>query len=197
MFIPRKVKAMKWLYRAGAAAGVWLLLFGSVATGFAQQSSSGDSSVSITGNATDNYLAVQITAGNFAQRPYSFTDQLTTGSISIAVTDTRGTNAGWGVNISGSTFSGAGGAFSAANLGLVPGAPQSVSGACGTVTTAAGQSAGAIAQMAASPARIWTANSGSGAGCFLLPVSATLKIPGETLIGDYTSRVTVSIAAAP
>jgi hypothetical protein len=153
--------------------------------------------VSVTGNASQNYLAVQITAGNFAARPYSFTDQLTTGSVTIAVTDTRGTNAGWGVNVSGSAFNGGTGSFAIANLGLIPAAPQAVAGECGTVTSAVGQSASAIAQLSASPARIWTASSGSGAGCFKLPVSATLNVPGETLIGDYSARITVSIAAAP
>ncbi len=188
---------MRRLQRIGVVAATFLLLAGAVTTSFAQQSSSGDSSVSITGNVSENYLAVQITAGNFAPRPYSFTEQTTTGTVTIAVTDTRGTNAGWGVNIAGGAFTGSAGSFAATNLGLVPGAPQAISGACGVTTSASGQTAGAIASISSSPSRIWTANSGSGAGCFQLPVSATLSIPGETLIGEYTARITVSIAAAP
>lgn len=117
--------------------------------------------------------------------------------MTIAVTDTRGTAAGWGVNLSGSDFTGTAGSFAVTNLGLLPGTPAAVTGACSTITSTSGQSKYALTAVSSTAARIWTANTGAGAGCFTLPVSAMLNVPGGTLVGTYASTITVAITAAP
>lgn len=54
-------------------SAVFLLLL-TMASGAAQGSSSGTSQVAITSDATTNYLAVQITTGDFVPLSYGFTD---------------------------------------------------------------------------------------------------------------------------
>jgi hypothetical protein len=183
--------------RLGALLGATILLVSSALAGYAQTSGTDTSSVDITTDATTNYLAVQITAADFEARPYSFENQTTTGSVTLAVTDTRGTAPGWGVNVAGSNFTSGTESFEIGNLALAPQAPIAVTGACGVVTSAGNQTVVPLGIVTSTAQRIWSADAASGAGCFQLPVAATLNIPGGTLVGTYTSTVTVSITAAP
>jgi hypothetical protein len=183
-------------HRILSVIGAFILTLGTVVSAFAQ--TSGQSTVAITSDDATHFLAVTITTANFEARPFSFDQQTTSGSLSLAVTDTRGTATGWGVSLAGTDFSAlTGETFAITNLSVAPGTPQAVTGQCGAITSNANQSVVPIAQMQTNTQRIWTAASGAGSGCYTLTAGSTLGIPGGTLVGTYVSTITVSISSAP
>jgi hypothetical protein len=103
---------------------------------------------------------------------------------------------GWNVQISASSFAYSGplngSAIPSSNLQLsTSGAPIVISGAGSGVTTTS--ATGAIA----SPRKVLSAAAGAGIGIFEQELAFQLTIPGRTLIGTYTSTITITSTAAP
>ena len=187
--------------RIFAIVGALMLVGGTAATTLAQAvpTDTGNATVSITSDATVNYLAVSISDASFTPKPYSFTDQSTSGALTVTVTDTRGTAAGWNVNLDATDFGSGGGSFSISNLSLTAGA---VAGALFQDATASAlgitaSNASPVKKTGVSTTKVLSAAVASGAGLFNLPMTGSLNIPGGTLVGTYTSTVTVSIASGP
>jgi hypothetical protein len=152
-----------------------------------------DASVTITENTGG--LSVALTASDFGNVQYSFTNQLTSGDLTINLIDARGTRAGWSVNLRATDFTGSNGTITVNNLTLKD----------GSITTNTGTPHGnAPAQTFVSPfsptvtfANIWTAPNGGGDGNYDLDYETELNVPGLTLAGTYTSTIYVEIPTGP
>jgi hypothetical protein len=187
---------MKFQNRVLAALSAVVLLLSTVTAAGAQVS--GESSVAITANDATNVLIVTITTANFESRPFSFEAQTTLGTLTLQVSDTRGTASGWAVSLAGTDFRSPTESFAVTNLSVRPDSPSSIVAAgCPVVTSNANQPVVPISQMQTNTQRVWTALAGAGSGCFTLPATTSLVIPGGTLVGTYTSTITVSISSAP
>lgn len=124
--------------------------------------------------------------------------QSVVGEFTIAVDDARGTDTGWTVSVQASDFltDGDGAAIDAsANF------DQS---AASVVTHVAGDPASGVTPTA-SPALlnietgyvVLGAAEANGSGSYTATMPVSLTIPAQTLVGDYTSTVTVTTGAAP
>jgi hypothetical protein len=131
---------------------------------------------------------------------YSNNDQVSSGRVTLVVTDTRGTGSGWSVTVTASAFVYSGLApaqpdIPAGSLTLTgAGAPIYVSGqpigAGGPVaTTASGSFNVAGTVIVASP--------GWGSGTYSQPLDVELTIPGGSAAGTYTAELTITTSAAP
>ncbi len=137
-------------------------------------------------------LTASITGTSFGSIPYSFTDSAPlSGSLTITALDTRGTAAGWNIVLSATNFTGSTGSIPVNRFSL----------AAGTVSTIAGPSTGqttsALNPVSTAAAKVWSAAVGFGDGSYSLNTPASLVVPGGTLVGTYTSVVTVSITSGP
>ncbi len=188
-----------------AVVGSVMLLFGTGVTGLAQSApnATGNASVTVTSDTASNFLAVGITNASFGGVPYSFQNQSTTGSLTVGVVDTRGSTAGWKVTLSASDFSTSDGAlvFDISNLALIAGTqaglPYSTGDPIPSTANMVGTSAAPVQETGVGSTKIWSAAVLAGAGRFNLPLAGTLIVPGGTLVGSYTSVVTVSIQSGP
>jgi hypothetical protein len=147
-------------------------------------------SIQTSGNGA---LTVSITADDFGTWDYSFDDRENVdGSMVVRASDTRGTAAGWKVNLSASDFSGNTGSFDISNLDLSAGNITAVEG--NTDTSGHTKSGAApVEENGVASTQIWSTTSGSGDGIYDLALGAQLDIPGGTRVGTYTSTVTVEI----
>jgi hypothetical protein len=131
---------------------------------------------------------------------YSNDPQVTSGRITLAIADTRGTGAGWSVTVSAGPFVYSGVAsfqpdIPAGNLALTgAGSPVYVSrqpfGARGPTGTAASGSLDVSRT-------VIVASPGWGSGIYSQPLNVEFTIPGGSAAGTYTSELTISTAVAP
>lgn len=152
-----------------------------------------------TGTATVNVTSsgqrtVAIGNANFGPISYSFQDQDVNTPIVVTVTDNSGSGAGRNVTIFGEDFDRPDGrSFDIANLGLDTGVAESTAGQPATGVTAPG---GTVTE--SSPGTtIASAPALQGMGAYTISYPATLTVPGGTLVGEYQSTLTVSIATGP
>ncbi len=184
-----------------AAAALLIVVGGATSQVDAATSDTGSATVTITTSATNNYLAVEVSDANFNSWPYSFTDTLDVpGSLTVTATDTRGTGAGWKVNLSATDFiRDASTSFDISHLDLTAGSVEGVlfQGKIGSTIGISASSAVPVQETGVSTTQVLTASARSGMGQFQLPMTGSLDIPGGTLEGLYTSTVTVSIVTGP
>lgn len=188
-----------------AVVGSALILASSLTMGAAQSAptATGNATVRVTSDTTTNYLAVSINSADFGGVPYSFQDQTATGSFTVGVIDTRGTAAGWNVTLNATDFKTGDSSqfFDISNLSLTAGAQIGVPIASGdpmpSTANMTPSSAAPVQETGTGTTKIWSAQALAGAGQFELPMAGTLKVPGGTLVGSYTSVVTVSIVTGP
>lgn len=168
-----------------------------IASGTFAQGSQSDVTQKIEGG-TFSYT---ITDGTLTPITFDYTqtsDTVTSGAVTLGVTDARGTREGWSVSIQSSEFlysgSGNGGSANnipAANLSVAPEAPILEAGESGTGVTAGAGGALDASRLVINAA----AGSGSGEYSQVLPLSLT--VPALSPTGDYTATITVSTTAAP
>lgn len=187
-----------------AVVGSGLILASSVMTGFAAGNDTGDATVSITSNTTDNVISVLISDGVFGSHAYSLGDQDVSTAMTVTVDDMRGTEAGWTVKLKATDFnpdpltsSANAAAFDIENLTLTPGAPAVVDPVAQPAANTDGQDVNTLDPVLETDQALWTATNGNGAGEFDLVLDGDLTIPGGTLVGNYKSIVTVTLDAAP
>jgi hypothetical protein len=179
-------------HRLGAAIAA-LALFATAIAG-SQAATTGNATVQINTQPGAG-LTASITGTSFGSIPYSFTDSAPLpGSLTITALDTRGTAAGWNIVLSATDFTGtvAGHSIPVNQLSLGTGVISRTAGAPST-----GQTSVALNPVATTPAKIWSANVGSGDGDYSNAVPASLVVPGGTLVDSYTSVVTVAITSGP
>jgi hypothetical protein len=188
-----------------AVVGSALILASSLTMGAAQSAptATGNATVRVTSDTTTNYLAVSINSADFGGVPYSFQNQQANASLTVGVTDTRGSAAGWNVSLNATDFRNGDGSqfFGIGNLSLVAGTqvgqPYISGDPMPSTANMTAFSAAPVQKTGDSTTKIWSAAELAGAGKFELPMAGTLTVPGGTLVGDYTSVVTVSIISGP
>lgn len=158
---------------------------------WAQTTDTGSATVEIVAPDTGTVSAT-ISDVNFGQLTYSFEDQTATGTVTITATDDRGTAGGWNLTLQGTDFNNGGTeTFAITNLNLT----------AGTVTTTGGNGTAPVASantpVTTTAAAALTAAPGTGDGSYSNAKDATLTVPGGTLVGTYTSTLTVEITEAP
>jgi hypothetical protein len=191
---------MKFRNAIIATVGSALILASSLTMGAAQtvEDVDGDATVEITRKDNLNSISVWITDSDFDAHPYSLVEQPVPGNLTIGLDDFRGTADGWDVYISATEFTSDNGrSFGAEQLVLDPGDFDLNPDVTQENVTTDGQSTTASVQLSSDSQGIWSAANGNGAGHFVLPVDGTLTIPGGTLVGTYTSTMTVSVEAGP
>jgi hypothetical protein len=162
-------------------------------TALAQQT--GDVPIDVqVGAAPDAGLTWQASqTAEFPSVPSSFEAQTSTGAIAATVSDTRGTEAGWTLSVSGTDFVGqtTGRTIPIGNLTLTPGAVQVVAGDANPLPTVN------TLTMSTAPQVLMVAAADTGAGRYTSVINGTITIPGNTLVDTYASTITVDLAAAP
>jgi hypothetical protein len=180
---------MNILKRIGAVISA-IALFATVISG--SQAATSDNAVVTITTQPGAGLTASITGTSFGSIAYSFTDSAPlSGTLTVTALDTRGTAAGWNIVLSATNFTGSTGSIPVNRFSL----------SAGTVTTIAGPSSGqttsALTPVSTTAAKVWSAAIGSGDGSYSLNVPASLVVPGGTLVGTYTSVVTVAITSGP
>lgn len=129
----------------------------------------------------------------FQDVAYSFQDQTVTSTMAIAITDTRGTSAGWTTTVRGTNFVGAatGGIIPIGNLAIAAGPVQVITGQAAPLPVANSVTMSTTSQT------IISAAPDSGSGRYGVTYTATLLIPGNTQVDTYASTITVGLTAAP
>lgn len=180
---------MKKKILSTAIAGVLGL---SMLTGVAAQESA-PADVEVVNNPQGG-LEIFIDAADFDAVPYSLQDQQTNADIVVTVTDDRGSDLGWNVTISGTNFTDGTNSFDVENLVLSsdatvtgnPGSPEGITATGGPVPEGPDS------------LKIASVERGGGTGEFTVTFSdSELTIPGGTLVGEYQSTLTVSVATGP
>ena len=132
---------------------------------------------------------------------YSNTSGSTTGTLSLAVSDPRGTAAGWNVTLASTDFVYGGTSTigqDLPNTGFAitsVGAPGFVSGQPINVDGPLAVSAGAASLDQAR--KTIQANDGSGSGSYTQSLPVSLAIPAYSQAGTYTAVLTVTITTGP
>jgi hypothetical protein len=181
-----------------ALVAAFMILMGSGAAALAQDqpNDTGDATVAITVDPNENFLAVAVTDVDFDEWPYSFTAFDVDGNLTVTVTDTRGTAAGWNVNLSATDFARADNAyfFDIGNLSLLSGGVTDLAYG-GIAANATCIAASSLSEVDGLGQEILSADVDCGMGLFELAMNGTLTIPGGTLVGVYESTVTVEFAS--
>jgi hypothetical protein len=152
-------------------------------------------------------LSASIAAASMQSITYSNNAQSTNGTLTLSVSDPRGTSQGWTVTVQSTDFefqgSGNANARSIPATGFVlatADAPTNVSGQPVDPASSHGPlvPAGALSQGALSSARTpVTAYPGFGSGDYSQDLHVTLAIPGQTQAGIYQAVLTVAITSGP
>lgn len=152
----------------------------------------------------DNTVSVTITGGSrsasiadatLGSVNYSHSDQTTTGTLTLTVDDSSGSDQGWNVTVQADNFANGSYSIPAGNFSITT---------YGSVTKIAGQDidvtngplTNATGTLDAAR-KVLYANAGFGKGEYTLPIDVQLTIPGTTVAGTYTSTLTVTISAGP
>jgi hypothetical protein len=121
-------------------------------------------------------------------------DQTVSYSPVLAVTDARGSGAGWNVTIAASTFSDGSGHSLAA--GTVTAAAQ----ACHTGSSCTAATSSGITYpltLSATAAKVFSAALNTGLGKLDITPTLQVAVPGNAYAGTYTSTLTIATATGP
>ncbi|HUG14433.1 MAG TPA: hypothetical protein VMM78_05370 [Thermomicrobiales bacterium] len=143
--------------------------------------------------------SASIAGASLGALSYSHTSQVSTGSVTLTVDDSTGSDLGWNVTVQSSalayTGSFSGVPLAASNLLIgMPGAPavvtgQAIDGANGPLAASGGT--------LDTPRKVIYANAGYGKGQYTQSLPVELTVPGMTIAGTYTATLIVDITAGP
>lgn len=170
-----------------------LMALGMVAGVSAQTTDDAQIEVGVNPTGTRDVIIVQ--APDFGSVPYSFNSQTVTtttsaGNLVVVATVNTGTDEGWNVTLSGEDFIAT--TFPVGNMVLGAGSVAASPGTAGNVTTTPG------AVQASSTEIISASEAYSSNGQYTVTFASNqLTVPGNTLVGTYTSTLTVAINSGP
>ncbi|MCU1679052.1 MAG: hypothetical protein JWM93_3810 [Frankiales bacterium] len=157
---------------------------------------------SVTQVITGGSLSASIANVSLPSATYSHSQQTKSGSLTLTVDDSTGSDAGWNVTeqVSDFVLSGGDGSYDipAANFALTSaGTPamtagQAVDGTDGPMVPSTSP-VGALD----SARKVIQANAGFGKGTYTQALGVTLTIPADNLTGTYTGTLTTTVTAAP
>jgi hypothetical protein len=147
----------------------------------------------------DGTRSADLSSLTFDPLNYSNTDQLSTGMMTLTASDNTGTGAGWNITIQSSDFAYSGdyegSAIPAANASVnTPGTPELASGQA--ISAEEGPYAG-LGGSLDTPRKVIFAGEGGGKGTYTQELPVQLTVPGGSLVGTYTSTITVTMSAGP
>ena len=183
---------MNLRHRLTAVAGSAALLGLTLVSGLAQLEDEATVDIEILGGGPLSVSIAESPSGGFSDVSYNFDDQDSTGTLVVTVVDERGIASGWSVFVAADDFSGTSGIVGIENLDLVPGVIDHQRGNIDL----SGQQTFPVAPMSSANTLLWSASEDFGDGDYDLPLAGTLTIPGGTLVGTYTSTLTVTINGA-
>ena len=129
---------------------------------------------------------------------YSHDSQTSTGSISILVDDSTGSNAGWNVTLQASHFTDGDRVIDSSNFAIVDaGNPQHQAGQDIDPENGPKIPSGGGTGSLDVPRKVLHANEGFGKGTYSQDLDVELTVPGQTLAGNYGASLTVDITAGP
>jgi hypothetical protein len=143
-------------------------------------------------------LAVRVNANPTFSATLSGPDQDVTYTNTYTVTDTRGTGAGWNIQITSTPFTSGGGATLPADVSAVTGVTSSCDTSC--TDPASSVSYPVTIPSGSGPptaVKIYNAGAGTGMGSFTLTPTTQVTVPGNALAGTYTATRTITIASGP
>ena len=159
--------------------------------------SSTSATVAVTGGSLSESGPTSVSA---APVTLNGSDQTTTYSLGLTVTDPRGSGGGWNLTITSTTFTSGANSLSTA-ASSISGAPSitCVGGSTCTnptnsITYPVGVPAGATAPTAV---KFFNAAANTGMGKFTITPAITIAIPANTFAGTYTSTVSVAVVSGP
>lgn len=133
---------------------------------------------------------------------YSHSDVTKTGTMALTADDSSGTNAGWNVQVVASDFvyggSYSGDDITADNFALTSAAdPVRVAGQ--GVSPAQGPKVPATSPVGTldTARKVVQANAKFGKGTYSQDLGVSLNVPADSVVGTYTSTLTVTIVAGP
>jgi hypothetical protein len=161
---------------------------------------------SVTQGITGGALAADITDLALPTVPYSISAQSSTGSMTLSVSDSTGTNAGWNVTVQATDFVWAAGGSGAVGGTNIPAADFSLTTVAAptmtggqTVDATGGPLVPATSPLGTldQPRKVLQANPAFGSGSYSQILGVRLDIPARSTTGTYTSTFTVSITSGP
>jgi hypothetical protein len=183
---------MNFRNRFIATVGATALLATTALSGLAAED---QASITINAQGSPTF-SVAITASDFQPLTYAFTPQSSTGTVKVTTTDTRGSAAGWNVQLKASNFDGDENIDEIAvdpNLAFTAGTITQTGGTSGI----GGQARTLLAPVKNADQTLWVADKNFGDGIYDLDLNASLNVPGGTLVDTYTSTLTVTLASGP
>lgn len=139
-------------------------------------------------------IAASITGGRFSEVKYRAGNdgQNATGTIVVTATDTRGAGTGWTVSLAGGgDFKDGDKSFALGAFSLQPGSIVGQGSA-----NANGITPSAVGSVSTTQQTLMVAAKNKGLGVFDSTINGTIKVPDNTLVGDYKTTLTVSIVAS-
>lgn len=128
------------------------------------------------------------------------TDQTTTYSLALTVTDARGSGAGWNLTITSTTFT-TGTHSLSTSASIINAAPVI---ACTSGSTCTNPTNSVMyplnvpaASTAPTPVKLFDAAANTGMGGFTITPTMTISIPANTFVGSYTSTVSIAVVSGP
>ena len=127
-------------------------------------------------------------------------DQTTSYSLGLTVTDARGSGAGWNLTITSTTFTSSG-----HSLPTTASSITGVSALCVANTTCTNPTSSGVTYPLGVPAaataptavKFYNAAGNTGMGSFTITPTVTISIPANTFTGSYTSTVSVAVVSGP
>ena len=135
--------------------------------------------------------------------PYSHVDTPRSGSLLLTADDSSGTNAGWNVTVLAGAFNYTGTfggvAIPAANFTLTSAAAPGHSTGQGVSPAQGPKVPDTLLPPTTldTPRKVLHSNPNHGRGTYTQALGVTLVVPADSVEGNYTSLLTVTIAAAP
>lgn len=148
----------------------------------------------VTQEITSGALSAFVDDANLTTIPYSNDDEVSTGTLSLTVDDSRGVGSGWAVSISSSNFI----YDDTSPIGDDIPATGFQTSAFGTLAVNEGQAAPAPTAGAggtlSGAVPILSAADGSGSGNYTQPFDVSLDIPAQSQAGVYIATLTVTVS---
>jgi putative surface cell wall-binding protein len=127
-------------------------------------------------------------------------DQTTTYSLGLTVTEARGSGAGWNLTITSTTFTAGTHSLStsASSITAIPTVACFGGSTCTNPTNSITYPLGVPAAPTAPAAvKFFNAAANTGMGKFTITPTVTINIPANTFAGSYTSTVNVAVVSGP
>lgn len=127
-------------------------------------------------------------------------DQITTYTLPLVVTDATGSGAGWNLTITSTTFANADRTFPAAASTITGATAEcAASSTCTLPTNQVANSNLALPAAATAPSAVafFDATSATGRGTIDVNTTVQVAVPANVLAGTYTSTVTVAAVSGP